>query len=106
MKSKEKKSRCFKKTAVVVSIISIIFIIISSLSLYYFDEILDKQIAKVRLSNLLLLFYLINFHFQQLPIRPNTEAFEKWQKIAVPLTIKFFLFNVTNAFEVINFGGI
>jgi len=61
-------------------------IIISSISLYYFDSVIDAQIGK------------------QIPIKPGTEAYEKWEKLAVPLTIKFFIFNVTNAFEVINFG--
>jgi len=75
-----------RKTAIIIGIISTILIIISSISLYYFDAVIDKQIAK------------------QIPIKHGTESFEKWQKIAVPLTIKFFLFNVTNAYEVINFG--
>lgn len=41
---------------------------------------------------------------KQVPIRNNTDAFKKWQKLAVPMTIRFYLFNVTNADHVIRFG--
>jgi len=82
----KKDSNFFKKFAVITAIVSILIILCTSAGLYFFDSVIDAQIAK------------------QIPIKPGTEAYEKWQKIAVPLTIKFFFFNVTNAFEVINFG--
>jgi len=77
-----------RKTAIILGLIAAVLIVISSVGLHYFDSVIDSQIAK------------------QIPIKPETEAYEKWVKLAVPLTIKFFLFNVTNAFEVINFGAL
>lgn len=43
-------------------------------------------------------------HRQEIAIKPGSESYDKWVKLAVPLTIKYYLFNVTNAFQVINFG--
>lgn len=45
---KVKPSRnLLRKTAILIGIVSTILIIISSISLYYFDSVIDAQIAKV-----------------------------------------------------------
>ena len=44
------------------------------------------------------------FLSQQIPVVPGTDSYRKWEKLAVPLTMRFFLFNVTNADKVMQFG--
>ena len=47
MKIKQPKRNLLQKIAIITGLIASILIIISSISLYYFDSIIDGQIAKV-----------------------------------------------------------
>lgn len=49
---KERRRNLWHRTAIITGIVAAILIIVSAVSLYLFDGIIDAQIAKVRFVNL------------------------------------------------------
>ena len=50
--------------------------------------------------------FLINFILQKyIVLAPNTTTYHMWKDLPAPLKTSMYLFNVTNAYDVKNFGA-